>query len=167
MAGSANILRRLSEPNRTPRLLHDALVNPTRARSSATGSKDERLQQTAAKPQGGCTRGPRLVREPCWKAPYQYPDARQIGGCPCQACGVQGPLPRSFPCPIVGRATMSDSRRAGTTRTRWFDRSLSGTPHAWESPKALRAVIHGYAPRKKEPLPSWQGNSHSWGGGRR
>lgn len=27
--------------------------------------------------------------------------------------------------------------------------SLSGTLHAWESTNALRAVIHGYAPRRK------------------
>lgn len=30
------------------------------------------------------------MREPCWKAPYQYPDARQIGGCPCQPAVCKG-----------------------------------------------------------------------------
>lgn len=154
MAGSANILRRLSEPNRTPRLLQDALVHPTRARSSVTGSKDERLQQTAAKPQGGCTRGPRLGREPCWNAPDQYPDAGQIGGCPCLACGVQGPLPRGFLCPTSSGATMSGSRRAGIRRTRWFDVFFIRHAACMGVYERITSRYPWLRPSKKEPLPS-------------
>lgn len=167
MAGSANILRRLSEPNRTPRL-QDALVHPTRARSSVTGSKDERLQQTAAKPQGGCTRGP-----PPWGAnPVGRPlistrTRVKSAAAPCQACGVQGPLPRSFLCPIIGRATMSGSRRAGITRTRWFDVFFIRHAACMGVSERIKSRYPWLRPRKKAPLPSWLGNSQSWGGGRR
>lgn len=165
MAGSANILRRLSEPNRTPRLLHDALVNqlvrdrPQRAVKTNGCSRPQPSHRAGVPGDPASCANP--VGRPLISTRTRVKSAAVPVSLRCaRAAAAELPLP-------VGRATMSDSRRAGTARSRWFDRSLSGTPHAWESPKALRAVIHGYAPRKKEPLPSWQGNSHSWGGGRR
>lgn len=166
MAGSANILRCLSEPNRTPRLLQDALVHPTRARSSVTGSKDERLQQTAAKPQGECTRGPPpRGANPVGRPLISTRTRVKSAAAPCQACGVQGPLPRSFLCPIVGRATMSGSRRAGITQTRWFDsflypaRCMHGSLRTHEEPLSMvtpskeraASVVAG-----KQPILGWR-----------
>lgn len=150
MAGSANILRRFSEPNRTPRLLQDALVHPTRARSSVTGSKDERLQQTAAKPQGGCTRGP----PPRGANPVGMP----LISTRTRVKSAAAPV---WPAVCKGRcrgASSARHRRARQCRVPdelelgelvGLTFSLSGTLHAWESTNALRAVIHGYAPRRK------------------
>lgn len=167
MAGSANILRLLSEPNRTPRL-QDALVHPTRARSSVTGSKDERLQQTAAKPQGGCTRG----RPPRGANPVGRPLISTRTRVKSAAAPVR-------PAVCKGRCRgASSARSSGVRQCRVPDelelRELVGLTvffirHAacMGVSERIKSRYPWLRPRKKAPLPSWLGNSQSWGGGRR